>query len=91
MLVKYFTKVGEQWQIAPEIRDMVTFRHSNLLHDFSNFGLFDVVFCRNVLIYFEPAMKSSVLNRLPGRSQATAICCSGPPKQWWGCRTPSVR
>jgi chemotaxis protein methyltransferase CheR len=67
MLVKYFSKVGEQWQIAPEIRDMVTFRHSNLLHDFSSFGLFDVVFCRNVLIYFEPAMKSSVLNRL-GRS-----------------------
>ena len=64
MLVKYFSKAGEQWQIAPEIRDMVTFRHSNLLHDFSNFGLFDVVFCRNVLIYFEPAMKSSVLNRL---------------------------
>ncbi len=64
MLVKYFTKVGEQWQIAPEIRDMVTFRHSNLLHDFSSFGLFDVVFCRNVLIYFEPAMKTSVLNRL---------------------------
>ena len=64
MLVNYFSKVGEQWQIAPEIRDMVTFRHANLLHDFSNFGLFDVVFCRNVLIYFEPAMKSSVLNRL---------------------------
>ena len=67
MLVKYFSKVGEQWQIAPEIRHMVTFRHSNLLHDFSSFGLFDVVFCRNVLIYFEPVMKSSVLNRL-GRS-----------------------
>ena len=64
MLVKYFSKVGEQWQIAPEIRDMVTFRHANLLHDFSNFGLFDVVFCRNVLIYFDPAMKTSVLNRL---------------------------
>jgi chemotaxis protein methyltransferase CheR len=64
MLVKYFSKVGEQWQVAPEIRDMVTFRHANLLHDFSSFGLFDVVFCRNVLIYFDAAMKSSVLNRL---------------------------
>ncbi len=64
MLVKYFSKAGERWQIAPEIRDMVTFRHANLLHDFSSFGLFDVVFCRNVLIYFDAAMKSSVLNRL---------------------------
>ena len=64
MLVKYFTKVGEQWQVVPELRDMVRFRHANLLHDFSSFGLFDVVFCRNVLIYFDPATKSSVLNRM---------------------------
>jgi chemotaxis protein methyltransferase CheR len=34
------------------------------LHDFSSFGSFAVVFCRNVLTYFEPAMKTSVLNRL---------------------------
>ncbi len=67
MLVKYFTKIGEQWQIAPQIRGMVTYRQANLLHDFSSFGRFDVVFCRNVLIYFDPATKSSVLNRL-GRS-----------------------
>ena len=70
MLVKYFSKIGEQWQIDPQIRGMVTYRHANLLQDFSSFGRFDVVFCRNVLIYFDPTMKSSVLNRL-GRSMAS--------------------
>jgi chemotaxis protein methyltransferase CheR len=64
MLLKYFTQVGEMWQIAPEIRAMVQYRQFNLLHDFSLLGMFDVVFCRNVLIYFDQDTKMSVLNRI---------------------------
>ena len=41
-----------------------TYRHFNLLQDFSSFGSFDIVFCRNVLIYFDQATKISVLNRI---------------------------
>jgi chemotaxis protein methyltransferase CheR len=63
-LVKFFSKVGEAWQIAPEIRGMVQFRPLNLLNDFSSLGTFDLVFCRNVLIYFDQDTKVSVLNRL---------------------------
>ncbi|HEX5508487.1 MAG TPA: protein-glutamate O-methyltransferase CheR [Pseudolabrys sp.] len=63
-LVKSFTQAGEQWQIKPELRQMVTFRHLNLLHDFAHLGFFDVVFCRNVLIYFDQATKADVLTRL---------------------------
>ena len=63
-LVKFFTQVGESWQIAPEIRAMVQFRTLNLLKDFSGLGTFDVVFCRNVLIYFDQDTKIDVLNRL---------------------------
>ena len=63
-LVKYFTKAGEMWQIAPEIRAMVQFRPLNLLRDFSNLGTFDIVFCRNVLIYFDQPTKTEVLARL---------------------------
>ncbi len=63
-LVKYFTQVGEMWQIAPEIRAMVTFRQLNLLHDFSHLGFFDVIFCRNVLIYFDQPTKISVFERM---------------------------
>ena len=64
LLVKYFAQVGETWQIAPEIRAMVQFRPLNLLNDFSPLGAFDLVFCRNVLIYFEQDTKIAVLNRL---------------------------
>jgi chemotaxis protein methyltransferase CheR len=64
LLVKYFAKVGETWRIAPEIRAMVQFRSLNLLHDFMHLGQFDLVFCRNVLIYFDHATKVGVLERL---------------------------
>src|SRR5271169_2191645 len=63
-LVKFFGQVGEAWQIAPEIRAMVQFRPLNLLNDFSSLGTFDLVFCRNVLIYFGQETKVDVLNRL---------------------------
>jgi chemotaxis protein methyltransferase CheR len=64
MLVKYFTQAGEQWQIAPEIRAMVQFRPLNLLNDFTPLGSFDIVFCRNVLIYFDQPTKADALTRL---------------------------
>jgi chemotaxis protein methyltransferase CheR len=64
LLVKHFTRSGEFWQIAPELRAMVHYRQLNLLADFSQFGTFDLVFCRNVLIYFDAATKTDVLNRL---------------------------
>jgi chemotaxis protein methyltransferase CheR len=64
MLVKYFTQTGDTWQIAPEIRAMVQYRMFNLLGDFASLGSFDVVFCRNVLIYFDQETKIGVLNRI---------------------------
>ncbi len=64
LLVKYFAQVGEMWQIAPEIRAMVKFQQLNLLSDFSRLGTFDVIFCRNALIYFDKDTKVDVLNRL---------------------------
>jgi len=64
LLIKYFTQVGEAWQLAPEIRAMVKYRQLNLLSDFSHLGTFDLVFCRNVLIYFDQATKIDLFNRL---------------------------
>jgi chemotaxis protein methyltransferase CheR len=64
MLIKYFARAGEAWQIAPEIRGMVKFLPLNLLNDFSHLGRFDLVFCRNVLIYFDQATKIDVLERI---------------------------
>jgi chemotaxis protein methyltransferase CheR len=64
MLVKYFTQIGDTWQIAPELRAMVQYRPLNLLTEFGHLGGFDVVFCRNVLIYFDQETKIGVLNRI---------------------------
>ena len=64
MLVKYFSQVGDTWQIAPDVRAMVQYRPLNLLADFAHLGRFDVIFCRNVLIYFDQETKVSVLNRI---------------------------
>jgi chemotaxis protein methyltransferase CheR len=64
MLVKYFTQVGESWEISPDIRAMVQFRPFNLLRDFAPLGVFDLIFCRNVLIYFGQDTKVDVLDRL---------------------------
>ena len=64
MLVKYFAQTGELWQINAEIRAMVQHRQLNLLQDFSHLGTFDVVFCRNVLIYFDPDTKADIFGRL---------------------------
>ena len=64
LLVKYFKQNGELWQISPELRAMVQHRQLNLLHDFSQLGTFDVVFCRNVLIYFDQDTKINIFGRL---------------------------
>ncbi|CUU14585.1 Chemotaxis protein methyltransferase CheR EC 21180 CDS [Bradyrhizobium sp.] len=63
-LMKYFTQVGELWQLNADIRAMVQFRQLNLLQDFSHLGTFDVIFCRNVLIYFDQDTKINIFNRL---------------------------
>ena len=64
MLVKYFKQIGELWQLNPDIRAMVQHRQLNLLHDFSQLGVFDVIFCRNVLIYFDQETKINIFGRL---------------------------
>ncbi len=63
-LVKYFKQIGELWQIDSNIRAMVQYRPFNLLDSFAPLGKFDVIFCRNVLIYFDRDGKSDVLDRL---------------------------
>jgi chemotaxis protein methyltransferase CheR len=64
LLVKYFEQDGDKWEIDPAIRSMVSFKPFNLLNDPAALGQFDIVFCRNVLIYFDQEMKRQVLNRI---------------------------
>jgi chemotaxis protein methyltransferase CheR len=64
LLVKHFTQVGEMWQLNADIRSMVQHRQLNLLQDFAHLGSFDVIFCRNVLIYFDQETKTGIFERL---------------------------
>ena len=63
-LVRHFRKDGTGWRISDTLRGMVTFREWNLLSDLRPLGTFDIVFCRNVLIYFDGPTKTRVLNAL---------------------------
>jgi len=60
-LVKYFKQVGEKWRLDAAVRSMVKFKEFNLLDDPAVLGKFDIIFCRNVLIYFDQHTKSEVL------------------------------
>ena len=77
MLVKYFKQNGEFWQINPELRAMVQHRKLNLLHDFSQLGTFDVIFCRNVLIYFDQDTKINIFSRLRKAMEADGFLVLG--------------
>jgi chemotaxis protein methyltransferase CheR len=77
MLVKYFKQTGEFWQINADLRAMVQHRQLNLLHDFSPLGVFDVIFCRNVLIYFDQDTKINIFNRLAKATETDGFLVLG--------------
>ena len=61
LLVKYFTKVGMEWQVNDDIRGMVEFRELNLIERWPAMPKCDIVFMRNVLIYFDVEVKRQIL------------------------------
>ena len=77
MLVKYFKQNGELWQVNADVRAMIQHRQLNLLHDFSQLGVFDVIFCRNVLIYFDQDTKINIFNRLAKSTEPDGFLALG--------------
>ncbi len=61
---RFFIPQGDRWLVRPEIKTLASFRELNLLDNFSALGKFDIIFCRNVLIYFSSEIKSDILNRM---------------------------
>lgn len=61
---QWFTQDGDSWQVNEAVRRRVSFREQNLLHGFSALGRFDIIFCRNVLIYFAAERKRDILQRM---------------------------
>lgn len=66
-LMKYFKQAGERWQLNDDIRKMVRYDYFNLLGDMKSLGQFDIIFCRNVLIYFDEKTKGQVLAKMAGQ------------------------
>lgn len=65
MLIKYFTKNGLQWQVKEDIRKSIEFREVNLIETWPpTLPTMDIVFLRNVLIYFSPETKTTILNKV---------------------------
>lgn len=65
LLVKYFTQEGDKWHLKDEIKNMVTFKNFNLLDQFMSLnGPFDIIFCRNVLIYFNEETKRQIFDKM---------------------------
>ena len=77
MLVRHFVKEGTRWRVRPALREAVSFRSWNLLSDLRPLGSFDVVFCRNVLIYFDPPTKRLVLPAIAQQMQADGVLFLG--------------
>ncbi len=66
-LMRHFTQSGSLWRANDNLRAYTNFRQANLLHDLRSFGRFDLIFCRNVLLYFDMPTKSRVLGGLAGQ------------------------
>lgn len=64
MLVRHFDRVGTEWQVKEPLRRMVDYRQMNLAVPFPPVAQYDVVFCRNVLIYFDTMTKKAILERI---------------------------
>ena len=61
---RFFIQAGNLWEVRPEIRNRVSFKPLNLQSSYTTLGKFDIIFCRNVLIYFSTELKTDILTRL---------------------------
>ena len=64
LLLRYFHREAERWQIAEHLQSVIDFKSFNLNDSFRALGEFDIIFCRNVLMYFDPDTKRDILTRL---------------------------
>ncbi len=61
---QFFVPTNDNWRVANSVKKRVSFKSQNLLLDYSSLGKFDIVFCRNVLIYFSAERKADILKRM---------------------------
>jgi chemotaxis protein methyltransferase CheR len=64
LLIKHFEREGIHWKLKPEVRSMATFRKLNLIERWVDIPAMDLIFLRNVLIYFSPDTKRQILEKI---------------------------
>ncbi|MBK1661594.1 CheR family methyltransferase [Paracraurococcus ruber] len=87
LLVKHFRQEEGRWRVAPDLRAMAKFERFNLLSDLRSLGRFDVIFCRNVLIYFDAPTKSRVLEALSAQLAPDGVLYLGGAETVLGLTT----
>ncbi len=90
MLLRHFNQIGDSWQISDNMRSKVTFRQLNLLSDFTALGRFDIIFCRNVLIYFDAGRKTDILARMTRVLAPDGLLTLGASESLIGLKTDLV-
>lgn len=76
-LIKWFEPDGEDWRASADLRAMIDFRHDNLFDPRAPSGEYDLLLCRNVLLYFTPARRQAVLRLLARHSHARSVLLLG--------------
>jgi chemotaxis protein methyltransferase CheR len=76
-LIKWFEPHGEDWRASPDLRRMIDFRHDNLFDSRAPSGEYDLLLCRNVLLYFTPERRGDVLRLLARHSHAGSVLLMG--------------
>lgn len=76
-LLRWFDPTDDAWQIRPEIRSMVTFRTDNILNPTAAGGVFDLILCRNVMLYFAPELRAKALNAMARHARSDTVLILG--------------
>jgi chemotaxis protein methyltransferase CheR len=84
LLLQYFKKDGDNWQISPDVTRRVQFFKHNLLDDSRALGTFDVVFCRNVLIYFDRPTRGKIFASIADRLAPDGFMLLGGAESTFG-------
>lgn len=90
-LVRFFDRSGSQWRAKPELRNMIEFSRLNLTSPFASLGQFDIVFIRNVLIYFDKPTKQDILTRVRGVLRPDSYLFIGSVESTIGFNVPYRR
>ena len=87
-LIRHFDETDDGWMLHQDVRDLVHFETFNILDSMDDLGLFDIIFCRNVLTYFEPGKRASILTNMGAQLADDGFLVLGIDENLNGLETP---